>query len=198
MNANIEKGLRAYLADELDAEDLEIGTGDEAYTVLACSIGGKQVTLHRNVSADRMPPHLTTVVVAVSDVRRVVGTLHTCKVAFAIMTPCSVDGLTEEDHAAVKAAVRALFPEMPALIAKRAAAQGAEEIAATEAALEAGQALLDACSTFLAAESVGISGTSAWSVTGTRDGVGTDAVLKISQWQGFVDLTLAVEELAGS
>jgi hypothetical protein len=189
MNAALEQGLRAYIAEELEADDVVIGEGDEAITVLGAQVGSAHVSLHCNIAGDTMPRDRSLVIIAVPEAPRIVGTLHTASVMVSVSTPSDVAGITEADHRAIIAAVRALFPDMPSLYNARAQASTPEQVTLTQAALDAGLALVAACAAELVTSAaVTISDTSPWFADSMRDGV----LKEQKRWESILALRMAV------
>lgn len=193
MNALVEKGLRAYLAQQLAAEEVTIGEGDEAYTALMATVADCPVSLHRNVSTDQMPNEPTWVIVNAHEIRRVAGKLHLATILLAVCSRWDLDdGPDEDDHAAIVKAVRDCFPDMPALYNARAAAATEEETEAAQGALDAALLKLQACSAALAEHAqVAISDTSAWFVESARDGIMKES----KRWEAITPIKLAIQEL---
>lgn len=109
MNSNVESGILAFLADQLDAEEATHGTGAAAITILAATIGGKQVQLFAATSNASIAEPLAKVCVKSSDAKidaaDTVLELWMTTMEIMIATPRNHSNFTEADHRAITAAV---------------------------------------------------------------------------------------------
>ncbi|WP_009960135.1 hypothetical protein [Verrucomicrobium spinosum] len=187
MNSAIEQGLRAYLTEKFGAVDTLIGEGVGAVTLLACVIEGATVSLHCNVGKDVLPDSVPYVIVGIKDVQHRVGELYDGEVLIAVSTPDNVAGVSEVQHRAVVKALRQCWPDMQRLYADRARAVSAEDIAATQAALDAGLANTAAISAALEA-AAGVS-TAGYFFQGVGESLGNN------RWQAQIRIKLGLREV---